>query len=151
MESGTEQVVECFNKKIGVLEIEKQPQVKNDTAQQQQFFLSFISLPVYGIGKHKIDNGRKDDKDNKKATGLIKKIKGEETENVAPYCKIVPERIIQRNKNGKKENKKAVVEKQRVLRVIQELLKKSLDIKRWHSVFYLRVRLYFFNSFMIAS
>jgi hypothetical protein len=46
------------NKKIGVFKIKQQPKVKDDTADEQQFFLSSILLPENSIGQDIIYNSR---------------------------------------------------------------------------------------------
>ena len=58
---------------------------------------------------------------------------GKETKNITSYPKIIPEAVIQCNKNRKEEHEKAIVEQQRVLWIIQKLFEESVYIKRWHN------------------
>jgi hypothetical protein len=109
VKTGAKQIIDGINKEIGVFKIEQQPQVKNDTADEQQFFPSFILLSENGIGQNIIHNSRQNYKNYKYPAGFVKKIQGEKTENIPAQLKVVPELIIKPNEEGEEENKEPVV------------------------------------------
>jgi hypothetical protein len=108
-------------------------------------------LPVNGVGNNKIHNCRKNDQPYKITTGLIKKVQRKKAEDVTAYFKIVAEYIIEKNKNTKKENEEAIVEQQRIFRVVKKLVEKRTGIKSGHrGWFYFMVVKYLWYSFMRA-
>jgi hypothetical protein len=104
------QFIACPDKKIGVFKIAKQAKVKDDAHNKKKLFPAFLVSHANKIGKNKINNSRDHHKNNKSATGFIKKIQREKTEDISSQHIIIPAGIIQCNKNSKEKNKEPVVE-----------------------------------------
>jgi hypothetical protein len=86
-------------------------------------------LYINSIGKKVINNGGNNNENNKSSAGLVKKIKRKEKKNVTPYFEIVLEFVIQGNKNCKEEDKETIIEQQRVVFIINKLMKKSVYVE----------------------
>jgi hypothetical protein len=84
---------------------------------------------INSIGQNIINNSRKNNKDHKETTGFIKKIKREKTKDIAPDQVIISEPVIKSDKNGKEENKKTIIEQQRVLWIVLQLFQESMYVK----------------------
>ena len=104
------QIIANRDEEICVLEIKQHAKIKNDTGDKQHRFLLFTWLLVYGIRKKIINDSGKDNQHHKEPAGFVKKIEGEKDENITAYFIILPEPVIQSDKNSKEENKEAIIE-----------------------------------------
>ena len=121
--------VRQFNEKIGVLEIEKHSQIEQNTQQQQCGSTRSNGLPMNGIGKDEINDSRNDDQSDERTTRLIKKVQRKEAEHISTHGQSLAQQIIQNDEGREKVNKEPVVEQQRVLRVVEQLLAQGAYVK----------------------
>jgi len=76
-------------------------------------------LPVNEVGKRVVEHCSNDHQTNKKATCLVKEIQRKQAYNVAAYDAMISKRIKQGDKQREKIDEKAIIEQQRISRIIQ--------------------------------
>ena len=126
---GGKKLVAESEKEIGVLKINEQAKVSDDTKPQQKLFAPLIFPGINEVRERIIEYSCTHNKYYKRAACFVKEVEGENTNYESSRCIVIPEGEVQANEQEEKINKEPTIKEQRIFSIVKKLMQKSVYIK----------------------